>query len=144
MSNDNSGLNLNQMVLERIDRGFRENQESFAIIRGDIEKIATEVNQLKLEIGLLRGNVDAVSATTAEARADVEKLEKKMSELEAKAKELELAVEVAKSATPRHLPERVAVIESSLNSVKKFGWFMVTAFAGLAIKALWDLMRVAG
>ncbi len=141
MSDD---LDLSRRVLERIDRGFRENQESFSNIRSDIEKIATEVTQLKLEIGLLRGNVDAVSATTAEARADVEKLEKKMVELEAKAKELELAVEVAKSATPRHLPERVAVIENSLNSVKRFGWFMVTAFTGLAVKALWDLMRVAG
>ena len=141
MSDD---LDLSRRVLERIDQGFRENQESFSNIRSDIEKIATEVTQLKLEIGLLRGNVDAVSATTAEARADVEKLERKMAELEAKAKELELAVEVAKSATPRHLPERVAVIENSLSSVKRFGWFMVTAFTGLAVKALWDLMRVAG
>jgi len=140
MSDDNLG----RSILEKIDEGFRENQESFSSLRGEIDKIATEVRQLTVDIVELKGNVAAVKNEATEARADVNKLEMKVAELEAKAKELELAVEVAKSATPRHLPERVAVIENSLNSVKRFGWFMVTAFAGLAAKALWDLMRMAG
>ncbi len=140
MSDDNVSSGLIE-VISKIDNGFKENQKSFQGLRGEIDKIATEVRQLTVDIVELKGNVAAVKNEATEARADVNKLENKVAELEAKAKELELAVEVAKSATPRHLPERVAVIENSLASVKKFGWFMVTAFAGLAIKALWDLMQ---
>jgi hypothetical protein len=140
MSDDN----ISQVVLEKINEGFRANSESFEGLRQDINEISQAVHQLNLEIVALKGNVAAVKTETTEARADVQKLEEKVAELEAKARELELSIEVAKSATPRHLPERVAVIESSLNSVKKFGWFMVTAFAGLFIKTIWDLTQGGG
>jgi len=143
MSDDNISRGIIE-VINKIDNGFKDNQENFTNLRGDLERIDAQVRQLNVDIVELKVNVTAVKNEATEARADVNKLENKVAELEAKAKELELAVEVAKSATPRHLPERVAVIENSLNSVKRFGWFMVTAFAGLAAKAFWDILRMAG
>ena len=136
MSDDN----ISQVVLEKIREGFQANSECFTSLQRDINEISQAVHQLNLEIVALKGNVEAVKSETTEARADVQKLESKCAELEAKQMTIELSLKAMESVQPKHLPERVAVMESNLNSVKKFGWFMVTAFTGLIIKALWDMM----
>jgi chromosome segregation ATPase len=138
---DNISL-LSRSILEKIDHGFKENQESFVSLRRELDKIASEVRQLTVDIVELKGNVAVVKNEAFEARSDVSKLEHKVSRLENKAKELELAVEIARTATPRHLPERVAVIESSLAGVKKLGWFVMASSTGLIIKAMWDVLTM--
>ena len=135
---------INRSVLEAIKDGFSQSHRSFDKINEEMTKISEAVNQLNLEIQVLKGNVAAVENSTTEARDDLKQLESKVAELERKASDLALAVEIAKQQQPKHLPERVAIIEASMASIKKLGWFMTTAFVGLAIKAIWDMMRVAG
>jgi septation ring formation regulator EzrA len=129
-------------VLEAIKEGFSQSRSSFDKINDEISKISEALNQLNIEIQVLKGNVAAVENSTTEARDDLKQLEAKVVELERKASALSIAVEIAKSATPRHLPERVAIIENSMASIKKFGWIAMTGVTGLVIKAIWDLMKV--
>ena len=112
---------INRTVLEAIKDGFSQSHRSFDKINEEMSKISEAVNQLNLEIQVLKGNVAAVENSTVEARDDLKQLEMKVAELERKGSELAIAVEIAKSATPRHLPERVAVIEKSIESIRKFG-----------------------
>ena len=133
---------INRTVLEAIKDGFAQSRTSFDKINDEISKISEAVNQLNLEIQVLKGNVAAVENSTTEARDDLKQLESKVAELERKASELSIAVEIAKRATPRHLPERVAIMESSMASIKKFGWIAMTGMSGLVIKAIWDMIKV--
>lgn len=132
---------INRTVLEAIKDGFSQSHRSFDKINDEMSKISEAVNQLNLEIQVLKGNVAAVENSTTEARDDLKQLESKVAELERKGSELAIAVEIAKSATPRHLPERVAVIEKSIESIRKFGWMAMTGMVGLVIKAVWDMIR---
>ena len=132
---------INRTVLEAIKDGFSQSHRSFDKINDEMSKISEAVNQLNLEIQVLKGNVAAVENSTTEARDDLKQLESKVAELERKGSELAIAVEIAKSATPRHLPERVAVIEKSIEGIRKFGWMAMTGMVGLVIKAVWDMIR---
>jgi chromosome segregation ATPase len=132
---------INRTVLEAIKDGFSQSHRSFDKINEEMSKISEAVNQLNLEIQVLKGNVAAVENSTVEARDDLKQLEMKVAELERKGSELAIAVEIAKNSTPRHLPERVAVIEKSIESIRKFGWMAMTGMVGLVIKAVWDMIR---
>ena len=133
---------INRTVLEAIKDGFQQSHKSFDKINDEMSKISEAVNQLNLEIQVLKGNVAAVENSTTEARDDLKQLEAKVAELEKKGADLAIAVEIAKSATPIRLPERVAVIEKSIESIRKFGWMAMTGMVGLVIKAIWDMIRV--
>ena len=58
---------LSRSILEKIDHGFKENQESFVTLRMEIDKIATEVRQLTVDIVELKGNVAVVKNEAFEA-----------------------------------------------------------------------------
>lgn len=133
---------MNRTLLEAINIGFSRSHEQIDKLGTELAKVSAAVAELNTEIQVLKGNVEQVEKSTNTAQDDLKELERRMRELERKAHDLSLAVEIAKSATPMHLPERVAIMENSVARMNKVGMGMAMAFLSLAAKALWDLLRV--
>lgn len=132
---------MNRTLLEAINYGFSQSHTQIDKLSNELAKISAAVAELNTEIQVLKGTVEQVEKSTIVAQDDLKELERRMRELEIKAHDLTIAVEIAKSATPMHLPERVAVIESSISRMNKLAMGMLTAFLALAVKAVWDLLR---
>ena len=131
-----------------IKDGFTKSESSFQNMDAAIERIRTEIQQLTVRIERITTEVKQLESGSKEQREEMLRLENKLAAVEKKQSELELEVNLSirqfQSDVPRDLNARVAIMEASQASTKKLGWFMVTAFTGLVIKTLWDLMSVTG